>query len=95
MTPYHPSRCIIGTKTWTEQFIEPGKVYIIETYENRFLKRLFYTKDKSTLRCLSDNTIKYETGPAVREYCYPEFEIPLNSVLRLHRVVGVVKRNII
>ena len=95
MTPHYPPGCIVGTKLWQEKFIEPGKVYVIETEDNRFLKRLYYNSDKSALRCLSDNTMKHETGPAAGEYCYPEFEIPLSSVRRLHRVVGAIKRNII
>lgn len=95
MTPHYPPGCIVGTKLWTERFIEPGKVFIVETRENRFLKRLYYSADKSAIRCLSDNTMKHEAGPAAGEFCYPEFEIPLDSIIRLHRVVGVIKRNII
>lgn len=95
MTPNYPPGCIIGTKRWNERFIEPGHVYVVETNENRFLKRLLYNKDKTAYRCLSDNAIQYESGPAEGEFCYPEFEIPVEDVRRIFRVIGVIKRNTI
>lgn len=95
MIPHYPPGCIVGTKPWNERFIEPGQVYVIETEENRFLKRLLYNEGKTAYRCLSDNTMRYDSGAAAGELCYPEFEIPIEDVRRIFRVVGVVKRNII
>lgn len=94
MVPNYPAGCVIGLRQYNEHFIEPGTVYVIETEENRFLKRLYYSKDKKAFRCMSDNHIKHETGPMEGEYFYPEFEIPFEDVRRLLRVTGVVKRNI-
>lgn len=94
MVPNYPAGCVIGLRQYNEHFIEPGTVYVIETEENRFLKRLYYSKDKKAFRCMSDNHMKHETGPMEGEYFYPEFEIPLEDVRRLLRVTGVVKRNI-
>lgn len=95
MVPNYPAGCVIGLRQYTEHFIEPGTVYVIETTENRFLKRLYYNKDKSAFRCLSDNHMKHESGPMTGEYFYPEFEIPFEDVKRLLRVTGVIKRNIL
>ncbi len=95
MIPHYPPGCIIGTREWRERFIEPGQVYLIETRENRFIKRLMYNKDKTAFRCLSDNTMRFDSGPATGEFCYPEFEILVEDVSRIHRVIGVIKRNII
>lgn len=95
MTPNYPPGCIVGTKQWNERFIEPGRVYVLETRENRFLKRLYYNMDKTAYRCLSDNTMLHESGPAKGEFCYPEFEIPIEDVFRLHKVIGVIKRSTI
>lgn len=95
MVPNYPAGCVIGLRQYTEHFIEPGTVYVIETTENRFLKRLYYNKDKSAFRLLSDNHMKHENGPMTGEYFYPEFEIPFEDVKRLLRVTGVIKRNIL
>lgn len=95
MIPHYPPGCIVALKPWVERFIEPGAVYVVETSSNRYLKRLMYNADKTALRCLSDNTIRHEDGSAKGELCYPEFEIPVEDVRRLFRVVGVIKRNII
>lgn len=95
MIPHYPPGCIVGTRKWTERFIEPGQVYLVETAENRFIKRLMYNRDKTAFRCLSDNTMTFDSGPAVGEFCYPEFEIPIEDVIKIHRVIGVIKRNII
>ena len=94
MVPNYPAGCVIGLKQYNESFIEPGTVYVVETSENRYLKRLYYNKEKSAFRCLSDNHMKHESGPMTGEYFYPEFEIPFEDVRRLLRVTGVIKRNI-
>ena len=95
MIPHYPPGCIVALKPWVERFIEPGAVYVVETISNRYLKRLMYNADKTALRCVSDNTMRHEDGAAKGELCYPEFEIPVEDVRRLFRVVGVIKRNII
>ena len=95
MVPTYPAGCVIGLRQYTEHFIEPGTVYVVETAENRFLKHLYYNKEKSAFRCLSDNHMKHESGPMTGEYYYPEFEIPFEDVKRLLRVTGVIKRNIL
>ena len=94
MVPNYPAGCVIGLKLHTDSFIEPGRAYVVETRDNRYLKRLYYTKDKKAFHCLSDNTMKYEDGPRKGEFYYQDFEIPIEEVVRLHRVVGVIKRNI-
>lgn len=94
MVPNYPAGCVIGLRRYTEHFIEPGTVYVIETAENRFLKRLYYNDDKTAFSCISDNHMKHESGPREGRYFYPEFEIPFEAVKRLFRVTGVIKRNI-
>lgn len=95
MVPNYPAGCVIGLKQYNEHFIEPGTVYVIETRENRYLKRLYYNNNKTAYRCLSDNHMKHESGPMEGEYFYPEFEISFADVQRLLRVTGVIKRNIL
>ena len=94
MVPNYPAGCVIGVKITHETFIVPGHVYVVETADNRYLKRLYYSKDKKALRCISDNTMLHESGSMKGEYIYPEFEIPLSEVKQLWQVVGVIKRNL-
>lgn len=94
MTPNYPSGCVVGLKQHQNAFIEPGTVYVIETGEDRYLKRLYYNETKTAFLCISDNHMKHESGPMTGKYFYPEFEIPFEDVRRLLRVTGVIKRNI-
>ena len=94
MVPNYPAGCVIGVKITHETFIVPGHVYVVETADNRYLKRLYYSKGKKALRCISDNTMLHESGSMKGEYIYPEFEIPLSEVKQLWQVVGVIKRNL-
>lgn len=95
MVPNYPSGCILGLRPHLDSFIEPGTVFVVETMDNRYLKRLFYNKDQTGYRCVSDNHVTFDSGSMKGEYCYPDFNIPFDQVRRLFRVVGVVKRNIL
>lgn len=95
MTPNYPAGCIVGTKLLTDSFIEPGTVYVIETRDNRYLKRLYYCEGEDCFECVSDNHMLSEEGSRKGKPCYPSFKIPCNEVVRLHRVTGVIKRNIL
>lgn len=94
MTPNYPAGCVIGTRPNINSFIEPGKVYVVETRGGRYLKRLYYNDTKTAYECVSDNMLKYEDGERKGKPYYPTFEIPLDEVICVHVVVGVIKRNI-
>lgn len=93
MIPGYPPGSLIGIRPLNESFIEPGSVYVVETESNRYIKRLYYNKDKTALICMSDNHIKHTDGPMEGEYLYPPFEIPIPSVKLIYKVIGVIKRN--
>lgn len=93
MIPGYPPGSLIGIRPLNESFIEPGSVYVVETESNRYIKRLYYNKDKTALICMSDNHIKHTDGPMEGEYFYPPFEIPIPSVKLIYKVIGVIKRN--
>lgn len=93
MIPGYPPGSLVGIRPLNETFIEPGSVYVVETESNRYIKRLYYNGDKTSLVCVSDNHIKHMDGPMEGEYFYPPFEIPLSSVRMIYKVVGVIKRN--
>ena len=43
----------------------------------------------------ADNVMRHETGAMTGELFFPDFEIPFEEVRALHRVTGVIKRNIV
>lgn len=93
MIPNYPPGCVIGVRPHLDSFIVPGKVYVVETRNDRYLKRLFHAVGKTALRCLSDNTKKFDDGPMAGQFCFPDFEIPIEEITRIFKVVGVIKRN--
>lgn len=95
MTPNYPSGCIIGVKRHYDNFIVPGDVYVVETNSDRYFKRLYYSQSKSSLVCHSDNHMLHESGARSGTPFYPEFEIPVDDIKKIFKVVGVIKRNIL
>lgn len=93
MIPGYPPGSLIGIRPLNESFIEPGSVYVVETESNRYIKRLYYNKDQTTLVCMSDNHIKHTDGPMEGDFFYPPFEIPISAIKIIHKVTGVIKRN--
>lgn len=93
MIPGYPPGSLLGLQRRYDSFIEPGSVYVVETLSSRYVKRLYYNKDKTSFLCLSDNHIKHTDGPIEGEYIYPPFEIPLKEVSIIWDVTGVIKRN--
>lgn len=93
MIPGYPPGCVVGLVEKPDRYIHPGHVYVIETGNNRYVKRLYYSDDQKKYVCVSDNTQIYEQGPMKGKYFYPLFEIPIDQVSRIFDVTGVVKRN--
>lgn len=93
MIPGYPPGSLIGIRPLNESFIEPGSVYVVQTESNRYIKRLYYNKDKTALICMSDNHIKHTDGPMEGDYFYPPFEIPIPAIKIIYKVTGVIKRN--
>lgn len=93
MIPGYPPGALLGLKKRFDSFIEPGSVYVVQTQTNRYVKRLYYNKDKTAFMCLSDNHFKHEDGPLKGEYFYPPFDIPFKEVVYIWDVTGVIKRN--
>lgn len=96
MLPNYPPGCVVGLNKVTQNFIEPGEVYVIETSDRRVLKRLFYKDDDSNsnhFMLYSDNTMKYEGGARDGKLAYPPTTIPKSMIVNLFVVTGVIKRN--
>lgn len=93
MTPAYPSGCVLGIKLNSDNFIQPGETYLLVTKSNRVFKRLYYNQDKTGYICISDNTMKHETGPMTGQYFYPPFEVDGSDVLHVYDVTGMIRRN--
>ncbi|MFT3679475.1 MAG: S24 family peptidase [Ferruginibacter sp.] len=96
MLPNYPPGAIIGIREVQDKQITPGSVYVVEKDSDLWIKRLFYAGDQQEsgkFECVSDNTMKHESGHRQGKYCYPAFHIDIDSVRRLFKVVGVYKAN--
>lgn len=94
MMPNYPPSCVVGMRQIHDNFIEPGTVYVIETRSDRYIKRLYNTKEIEGIKCYSDNTMKFANGSNENKYIHEPFTIPWSEIISLHRVVGVIKREI-
>lgn len=96
MTPNYPSGCIIGIRLIEDFMINPGSVYVIETGNDLWIKRLYYlNNDRSTetIVLMSDNKMKEESGERQGQYCYPSFTLHKSEIKNIFRVTGVFKSN--
>ena len=96
MTPNYPSGCIIGIRIIEDFIINPGNVYVIETGNDLWIKRLYYkddNRDLEVLELVSDNKMKEETGQRTGKYCYPSFALHKSEIKNIFRVTGVFKSN--
>lgn len=94
MTPNYPSGCVVGLKEVQDGIVDYGNVYVVETVDNRYLKRLYSDDDGRGYMCFSDNHMKYEEGMRKGKYYYEPFLMPFDTIRKLYRVTGVIKRNI-
>lgn len=93
MVPNYPSGCVVGLREVKDGIVEYGNVYVIETEDNRYLKRLLKDADGKGYVCYSDNVMRFADGPRTGDYYYEPFVVPFEKINRLYRVTGVIKRN--
>jgi len=96
MTPNYPSGCIIGIRLIEDFAVNPGSVYVIESSNDLWIKRVYYKDDNresETLELVSDNNLKHESGPRKGKYCYPPFHLHKSEIKNIFRVTGVFKSN--
>ena len=91
MLPNYPSGCVIGIKKVNDGIIQGGKVYVIETLDHRYVKRIYEVE--GGLECYSDNTNCFTEGVKKGKPYYDTFIIPKESVVRIFRVVGRIINN--
>lgn len=88
----YPAGCLIGIRRILDiDEIDYGNVYVVETKENRFVKRLFKGSVEHKVQLYSDNKETFSDGPRKGMYMYEPFELHLSKIKRLFKVVGLVK----
>ena len=82
MLPRYNSGDIVGVmQIFDPQFIEWGRVYVLDTTQGVLIKRLFPDKQNvDNYLCHSDNTEEY-----------PDFSIPKTEIRKIFKVVGSIK----
>lgn len=96
MLPNYPPGCVVGLAKVGKESIQPGEVYVIETKEERILKRLFYKDDNPESEhflLYSDNTIVFDGGARHGKLAYPPSLKHKGEIVNLFSVTGVIKRN--
>jgi SOS-response transcriptional repressor LexA len=90
MHPKYPSGAIVAFKqVFDMELIVPGQDYMVETTEYRIIKRLQKSKNEKNVLACSYNEETDNKGNRIHE----PFDIPLNKITRLFRVLGKVERN--
>ena len=93
MTPNYPSGCLIGIRKIQDGYFDYGSVYVIETKDNRFIKRVFKSDKDNHVSLNSDNEMIAQDGPRKGKYYYEPFNMPLKDIKRIFKVVGSAKSN--
>jgi len=96
MMPNYPPGAIIGIREITDKQIVPGSVYVIQRESDLWIKRLFFKsddQDNGIVECISDNTMKFESGAREGKAAYPPFYVASDSIIKLFKVTGIYKSN--
>ncbi|HRH83553.1 MAG TPA: S24 family peptidase [Bacteroidia bacterium] len=93
MIPNYPPGCLIGLRRIFDGLFDYGSVYVIETEDNRFVKRVFKGKDDEAIQLYSDNDQTYDSGARSGMLMYEPFNLPKKLIKRLFKVVGCAKLN--
>lgn len=81
MIPKYYAGDILACKRINEiNFIQWGKVYVLDTEQGVIVKRLYQTDEDEKVLCFSEN-----------KEMYPQFTIPKTSIRSLSLVVGTIK----
>lgn len=93
MEPTFPPGCLLGLKQNHDSFIQPGEAYLLLTKSSSVFRRVYYTEDRSSYLCVSDNFARYEDGHMTGQLIHPAFEVKAAEVLCLYDVTGMTMRS--
>lgn len=81
MYPKYNSGDLIGVRKIKDcNFIQWGRLYVLDTEQGVLIKRLFAGKNKDVIICHSDN---------IQDY--PRFEIAVSSIRNIYLSIGVIR----
>lgn len=86
MSPeYKSGEIVVLREVQDKSLIAYGEDYVVETSEYRILKRLKSSDKEGYISCHSINeSIQQSSG----KLQFPPFDVPMEAVIRLHRVIG-------
>ena len=94
MYPDYDSGSIIAMKeVINKRLVVYGQDYVLETTEYRVLKRLQKSDDKEYWLLASANPETWVNGPLKGRLIHEPFDVHIDDVMRLFKVLGCVKRN--
>jgi hypothetical protein len=90
---YKSGSIIVMREVFDKRLIVYGEDYMIQTLEYRAIKRLYKGNNESCWIACSVNDEVWEKGPMAGRLIYEPFDIFLDDVIKVCRVLGCVKRN--
>ena len=94
MFPEYKSGSIVAMKeVYNKQLIVYGEDYVIQTSEYRIIKRLQRASKAGFWLMCSVNEETWEKGELAGRLIHEPFEIQIDDVIKIFRVLGCVKRN--
>jgi len=90
---YKSGSIIVMREVFDKRLIVYGEDYMVQTCEYRAIKRLYKGNNESCWIACSVNDEVWEKGPMAGRLIYEPFDIFLDDVIKVCRVLGCVKRN--
>lgn len=93
MFPEYKSGNIVAMReVFNKELVVFGEDYVIQTSEYKVIKRLMQSENKGYWLACSVNDEVWEKGKLAGRLLYEPFEIFIDDVTKLYRVIGCVKR---
>jgi len=90
---YKSGSIIVMREVFDKRLIVYGEDYMVQTREYRVIKRLYRGTEEGRWLACSVNKEIWENGPMTGRLIYEPFDILMDDVIKVCRVLGCVKRN--
>jgi len=90
---YKSGSIIVMREVYDKRLIVYGEDYMVQTGEYRVIKRLYKGNSEGYWIACSINDETWEKGPMKGRLIYEPFDIFLDDVIKVCRVLGTVRRN--
>jgi len=90
---YKSGSIVVLREVFDKRLIVYGEDYMVQTREYKVIKRLYKGNTESCWIACSVNEEIWEKGPMAGRLIYEPFDILMDDVIKVCRVLGCVKRN--